>query len=68
LQSSRTAELAADTRALVELLANRDPQRFDGLYAALPAWMQEGVERLSPIAGASRLHVPVELWSRRSAT
>jgi pimeloyl-ACP methyl ester carboxylesterase len=50
-------------RALRALLANRNPARFDRLFAALPAGMRTGVERLSPIHSADRLLAPVELAS-----
>jgi pimeloyl-ACP methyl ester carboxylesterase len=50
-------------RATLELLRNRDPTRFDVLYAALPAEMRAGVERLSPITRPASLDMPVELAS-----
>ncbi len=50
-------------RAVVALLLNRDPSRFDRLYAALPQRMRAGVRRLSPIAGAARLRAPVAIAS-----
>jgi pimeloyl-ACP methyl ester carboxylesterase len=50
-------------RAVVELLANRDPARFDRLYAALPPELRAFVIRLSPLVGASRLRAPVEIAS-----
>lgn len=48
---------------LVALLLNRDPARFDQLYARLPARIRASVELLSPIRGAERLDMPVELVS-----
>ena len=48
---------------LVALLLNRDPARFDELYARLPARMRAGVELLSPIHRAQQLEMPVELVS-----
>lgn len=49
---------------MVELLANRDPDRFDGLYGALPGGVRENLEELSPLAKEGRLvDVPVELVS-----
>lgn len=54
------ADLDPDTRTVVELLANDDPDRFDALQAALPAELRANLERLSPMAGAERLRVPVE--------
>jgi hypothetical protein len=47
----------------VELLLNRDPARFDRLYAALPDGVRAGIERLSPITHAHLLPAPVELAS-----
>jgi dienelactone hydrolase len=48
-------------RAVVDLLRNEDPERFDALYAALPASIQQGVSRLSPLVHADRLQAPIEL-------
>ena len=50
-------------RALVELLANRDPSRFDRLYEALSPALRATIERLSPLDGAARLRAPVEIAS-----
>ena len=47
--------------ALHALLANRDPERFDELYEALPGAARESVESLSPLRAASRLVAPVEI-------
>jgi pimeloyl-ACP methyl ester carboxylesterase len=48
---------------LLALLLNRDPARFDELYARLPARLRTNVELLSPIRGARQLTMPVELVS-----
>lgn len=56
-------ELGPEARALVELLSNRDPARFDELYAALPAELREGIELLSPLRNAAALRAAVELVS-----
>jgi pimeloyl-ACP methyl ester carboxylesterase len=48
---------------LVALLENRSPRRFDRLYARLPAQLRRAVVALSPIRGADRLQLPVELAS-----
>ncbi len=57
------AGLEPAVRATVELLLNRDPDRFDGLYAALPPELRAEIELLSPLRGAERLDMPVELAS-----
>lgn len=49
--------------ALVRLLENRDPRRFDRLWAVLPLRVRLTVTRLSPLAGARRLGPPVLLAS-----
>src|ERR671911_664258 len=54
----------AITQSLVSTLPpNRDPDRFDGLYAGLPDGVRAKMEKLSPLAGERRLDVPVELIS-----
>ena len=63
LRRMPTAGLDDDARSVVDLLANRDPRRFDELYAALPAPVRDQVEGLSPLRRARRLRVPVELAS-----
>jgi dienelactone hydrolase len=55
--------LAPETRAVVELLANEDPRRFDELYAAVPAELRTTLERLSPLTQAERITARVELAS-----
>jgi len=55
LHADRNVELVA------RLLSNRDPARFDRLYASLPADVQAEIQRLSPLSAAERLHAPVEL-------
>lgn len=51
----------AEAERLYDLLVNRDPLRFDSLYAALPAHVREAVVSLSPIHVAQRLRAPVEI-------
>jgi dienelactone hydrolase len=53
----------AAARSLARLLTNRDPARFDSLYAALPRSMRSRISALSPISGAKRLRVPVLIAS-----
>ena len=55
--------LGPDARAVVALLLNRDPRRFDELYAALPPSIRAAHRRLSPLAAADALRAPVELAS-----
>ena len=61
LRARQTDDLGPDARSVVGLLANRDPRRFDALYAALPAEVRHDLEELSPLAGKGRIRVPVEL-------
>jgi pimeloyl-ACP methyl ester carboxylesterase len=59
---SRT--LGDEARTALELLLNRDPDRFDDLYAALPTAFQAKVTALSPIERAQMLAgIPIELVS-----
>jgi dienelactone hydrolase len=53
--------LEPETRAVVELLANDDPLRFDTLYAALPAEVREAVAALSPATVIGDVRAPIEL-------
>lgn len=50
-------------RRLVRLLLNRDPERFEPLYARLPRRVREAVAVLSPLREADRLRAPVQLAS-----
>jgi pimeloyl-ACP methyl ester carboxylesterase len=63
LRSLPTAELTPGTRAVVELLANDDPQRFDELYVRAPAEVRGALEQLSPIAAVPRVTARIELAS-----
>jgi pimeloyl-ACP methyl ester carboxylesterase len=55
--------LSPDARAVLALLLNREPGRFDELYAALPPRMRAANERLSPSTVAARAPAPIELAS-----
>jgi pimeloyl-ACP methyl ester carboxylesterase len=57
------AGLEGAAGTLVALLENDDPQRFDALYARLPATMREAIGELSPLARIERVGAPVELAS-----
>ena len=52
---------AGVTAPLIELFANREPARFDELYAALPPEVCSAIEELSPLAAAGQVRAPVEL-------
>src|SRR5918995_1668987 len=56
-------EMGAEASSVAELLENRDPYRFDDLYAGLPDEVRAKMEQLSPLADDRRLDVPVELIS-----
>jgi pimeloyl-ACP methyl ester carboxylesterase len=50
-----------EAMTLFRLLANRDPGRFDELFAALPVAVRSTCADLSPLHVASRLRAPVEI-------
>jgi hypothetical protein len=54
-------ELGAGGAALLDLLANRDPGRFEERYQALPEETRATVELLSPARVASRILAPTEV-------
>lgn len=56
-------ELGSAGVALYALLANRDPARFDKLYADLPSATRAAVDALSPARIASRLRAQTEILS-----
>ena len=57
--------LGPRAQAVARVLLNRDPERFDTLYAALDERVRARLERLSPLAGSGRVEIaaPVELAS-----
>ncbi len=61
LRERRTGDLGPDAAAVVALLANRDPARFDDLYAGLPDAVKEDLEAFSPLARTGRIRSPVEV-------
>jgi pimeloyl-ACP methyl ester carboxylesterase len=63
LRARSTSDLSPEARSVIELLANEDPEYFDGLYEALPSEIRERMEQLSPLAGDKRITAPVELAS-----
>jgi pimeloyl-ACP methyl ester carboxylesterase len=56
-----TNDLEPGAAAVVALLANRDPARFDGLYSDLPDGVRADLEAFSPLAGKGRVRAPVEV-------
>ena len=60
---SGLAALGSGGRAVGALILNRDPERFDALYAALPPDVRSNLEELSPIEDAAALPAPIELAS-----
>ncbi|HEX4747502.1 MAG TPA: hypothetical protein VFU99_11555 [Gaiellaceae bacterium] len=54
---------APDDPGVPPLLANRDPDRFDALYAALAPETRALVEELSPLSRIHAVEAPVELAS-----
>jgi pimeloyl-ACP methyl ester carboxylesterase len=63
LRGPWTSELGRRARSVVILLRNRDPRRFDRLYARLPRSFRARMRRLSPIVAARGLRAPVEIAS-----
>lgn len=61
LRLRRTEDLGPEAVAVVALLANREPDRFDALYSGLPGGVKEDLEALSPLAGSGRIRAPVEV-------
>ena len=55
--------MGTEARSVAELLANKDPRRFDELYAGLSDGVRAKLEEPSPLAGDERVNVPVELIS-----
>lgn len=49
------------TRAVVELLSNDDPRRYDRLFARLPEPVRAAVRDLSPTVDADRIRARVEI-------
>jgi pimeloyl-ACP methyl ester carboxylesterase len=53
-------------RSTLELFVNRDPARFDELFAALPIEARESLASLSAVRGARSIQAPVELVVARA--
>jgi pimeloyl-ACP methyl ester carboxylesterase len=54
-------QLGDEARALVELVANEEPERFDELRAALPDRLRANLQLLSAVSHAAAVRAPVEL-------
>jgi alpha-beta hydrolase superfamily lysophospholipase len=63
LRGSWTSKLGRRARTVVILLQNRNPRRFDRLYAGLPRSFRSRMRRLSPILTAHRMRAPIEIAS-----
>lgn len=61
LEASDALQLRPGTRAAIDMLLNKDPERFEELHAALPASVRSLLRNLSPLARASALRAQVEL-------
>jgi pimeloyl-ACP methyl ester carboxylesterase len=61
LRSRAPALRSPAAAAVTRVLLNRDPARFERLYARVPASLRTIVEALSPLARAGRLRSRVEL-------
>jgi pimeloyl-ACP methyl ester carboxylesterase len=61
LRDGPCRSLGPDAAATQALLINRDPERFDGLFAALPDDLRQVVASLSPLRSAAGLSAPVEI-------
>ncbi len=59
LESDDPSDLLPETRAVFDLLRNRDPERTPELVARVPVELREHLERFSPSRVAARLEVPV---------
>jgi dienelactone hydrolase len=55
------ADLGPDAASVLALLMNRDPARFDALFAGLPEYVRTTVDALSPVRAAPGLRAPVEI-------
>ena len=57
----RAGAVTAEARAALELLSNREPERFDELYKALPPAVHAFVDELSPLRVGSDVRAAVEI-------
>ena len=61
LRDAPCRSLGPAAAAAQALLLNRDPARFDDLFAALPDAQREIVASLSPLRSAARVSAPIEI-------
>jgi len=59
--AGRPDQLGRRAEEVLDLLANRDPARFDALYAALPTEVRLRMEGLSPVGVKGEIRAPIEL-------
>jgi acetyl esterase/lipase len=57
----RADGVTRDARAVVDLLRNREPERFAELFAALPSEVHAFMEELSPLRFREGLQAPIEI-------
>jgi ubiquinone/menaquinone biosynthesis C-methylase UbiE/pimeloyl-ACP methyl ester carboxylesterase len=57
----RMAGLAGEAGAVVALLGNRQPERYEELFEQLPKTVRDVVEQLSPLRCRDGIRAPVEL-------
>ena len=57
----RAPEAGADARAVLAVLANRDPRGFHDVYAALPPAVLGFIDDLSPLDVGGSVRAPVEI-------
>jgi pimeloyl-ACP methyl ester carboxylesterase len=61
LRDSPCRSLGPVSASVQDLLVNRDPARFPGLYARLPEFVRQAVVSLSPVHAAANVTAPVEI-------
>ena len=61
LRSGPFGSLDRSANAVRDLLANRDPARFDGLADALTVEIRNTIAKLSPLSVARRISAPIEI-------
>lgn len=57
----RAGSSGPEAGAVLDVLANRDPNRFDGLFDALPSAVHAFIAELSPLRFREGLRAPIEI-------